>query len=435
MGYIGHSPVKGDSANTFKSLDNISSFTLTFDAGSTDVVSVANDTLTFANHRFVTGQRATYTDGGGTVITGLTDGTAYFIIKVDQNTIKLATNASNAANSVAIDLTGVGSGGSHTLNVAFDGVNTRFKATHTDGIKAKVTRPQQISLSINGVIQQPVADYGVEADATIAFSSAPSTNDKIFATFIGEVAASFDIADNTISEFTGDGSTTTYNLSQEVSSSNDILVTLDGVTQYPNTQTTTRAYQTTGSSIIFTSAPDTGVVIQVRHIGFGGASSQSVTGFYGRTGNVSLKSTDDVTVNDLTVTGDLSVTGDISYDEATARNLDVSGIATFQSGLQGIGIQSAGLNMAVGVITALNFVGSGNTFLYNTSTNTVDISIAGGAGGAVGAGTDKIFYESDQTVTQSYFISTGRNAMVAGPLAIASDKTVTIPSGSELTIV
>ena len=68
-------------------------------------------------------------------------------------------------------------------------------------------------------------------------------------------------------------------------------------------------------------------------------------------------------------------------------------------------------------------------------TSTVDISIAGGGGGAVGAGTDKVFYENDQTVTQSYTISAGKNAMVAGPIAVASGKTITIPSGSELTIV
>ena len=82
MPYIGNPAVIGDSTNTFRSLDKISSFTLTFDAASTDIVSVANDTLTFRNHRFVTGQRVVYTDGGGTVITGLADGTAYFIIKV-----------------------------------------------------------------------------------------------------------------------------------------------------------------------------------------------------------------------------------------------------------------------------------------------------------------------------------------------------------------
>ena len=51
-------------------------------------------------------------------------------------------------------------------------------------------------------------------------------------------------------------------------------------------------------------------------------------------------------------------------------------------------------------------------------------------GKLVGSGTDKVFYENDQTVTQSYTISAGKNAMVAKSIAIASGETVTVPSGS-----
>ena len=477
MPYIGNPAVVGDSANTFRLLDDITSFTLTFDATDAGVVSIANDTLTFNNHRFVTGQKVTYNDGGGTAIGGLADG-SYFIIKEDQSTIKLASSASNAAAGTAIDLTSGAAGGSHTLKIAFDGVNTKFKATFNNGTKAKISRAAQLSLSINGVLQQPqdttspTVGYGIEADSTIVFSTAPESSDVIFGSFIGEVAASFDIADNTVDEFTANGSTTTFTLSKTVSSSNDLLVTLDGVTQYPNTQSATRAYNVVENVLTFTSAPAAGIVIQARHIGFGGASSQSVTGFYGRTGNVSLKSTDDVAVNDLTasgtvtVTGDLNVSGDLTYDETVSRNLNVTGVATVASGLvstgdwkigtattlsqdnifttgivtasggvDAIGIMSAGISQATGIITALNFIGTGNTVLYNQATSTVDISIAGGGGGAVGAGTDKVFYENDQTVTQSYSISAGKNAMAAGPLAVASGQTITIPSGSELTIV
>ena len=47
MPYIGNPAVVGDSANTFKLLDDISSFTVTFDATDSDVVSIANNTLTF----------------------------------------------------------------------------------------------------------------------------------------------------------------------------------------------------------------------------------------------------------------------------------------------------------------------------------------------------------------------------------------------------
>ena len=465
MPYIGNPAVVGDSANTFRLLDDITSFTVTFDATDSDVVSISGDTLTFNNHRFVTGQKVTYNDGGGTAIGGLSDG-SYFIIKEDQNTIKLASSASNATAGTAINLTSGAAGGSHTLNIAQDGINTKFKATYNNGTKAKISRAAQITLSINGVVQQPTAGYSIESDSTIVFSSAPIATYKIFASFIGEVAASFDIADNTVDEFTANGSTTTFTLSKTVSSSNDLLVTLDGVTQYPNTQSTTRAYSVIENVLTFTSAPAAGVVIQARHIGFGGASSQSVTGFYGRTGNVSLKNTDNVDVNNLTVAGDLNVSGDLTYDETVSRNLNVTGVATVASGLvstgdwkigtattlsqdnifttgiitasggvDAIGIMSAGISQATGIITALNFIGTGNTVLYNQATSTVDISIAGGGGGAVGAGTDKVFYENDQTVTQSYTISAGKNAMVAGPIAIASGETVTVPSGSELTIV
>ena len=93
----------------------------------------------------------------------------------------------------------------------------------------------------------------------------------------------------------------------------------------------------------FTSAPAAGVIIQARHIGFAGASSSAVTGFYGRTGNVQLKNTDNVDVNNLTaagtvtVTGDLNVTGDLTYDETVSRNLNVTGIATVASGIVSTG--------------------------------------------------------------------------------------------------
>ena len=215
MPYIGNPAVVGDSTNTFRLLDDITSFTVTFDPTDDGVLSVSGDTLTFNNHRFVTGQKVTYNDGGGTAIGGLSDG-SYFIIKEDQSTIKLATNASNAASGTAINLTGGAAGSSHTLNLAFDGVNTKFKATFNNGTKAKISRAAQLSLSINGVLQQPqdtqspTVGYGIAPDSTIVFSTAPVSSDKIFGSFIGEVAASFDIADNTVDEFTANGSTTTF---------------------------------------------------------------------------------------------------------------------------------------------------------------------------------------------------------------------------------
>ena len=85
MAYYGNQPTVGQN-QSFKVLDDISSYTETFDATSTAVVSAANNTLTFYDHRFVQGQRVTYTHGGGAVINGLATATAYYIIRQDKDT-------------------------------------------------------------------------------------------------------------------------------------------------------------------------------------------------------------------------------------------------------------------------------------------------------------------------------------------------------------
>lgn len=55
--------------------------------------------------------------------------------------------------------------------------------------------------------------------------------------------------------------------------------------------------------------------------------------------------------------------------------------------------------------------------------------------GAVGGGSDNVFFQNDQTVTTSYSIPSGKNAMSAGPITINSGITVTIPAGSVWSII
>lgn len=59
----------------------------------------------------------------------------------------------------------------------------------------------------------------------------------------------------------------------------------------------------------------------------------------------------------------------------------------------------------------------------------------GGSLGAAGGGTDSLFYENDIIMNSNYSISTGKNAMSAGPITIQNGITLTIPSGSAYTIV
>ena len=58
-----------------------------------------------------------------------------------------------------------------------------------------------------------------------------------------------------------------------------------------------------------------------------------------------------------------------------------------------------------------------------------------GGGGATGGGSNKVFFENDNVVTSSYTITSGKNAMSAGPVTINSGVDVTIPSGSVWVIV
>ena len=74
----------------------------------TSAVNTSTETITLNSHGFSTAERVVYDDGGGTALAGLTDGTTYFVIKVDDNSFKLATSAANATAGTAIDLTGTG---------------------------------------------------------------------------------------------------------------------------------------------------------------------------------------------------------------------------------------------------------------------------------------------------------------------------------------
>ena len=102
----------------------------------------------------------------------------------------------------------------------------------------------------------------------------------------------------------------------------------------------------------------------------------------------------------LSISGNLSIGGTLTYEDVT--NVDSIGVVTARNGIQGIGIQSGGLNVAVGVLTALNFIGAGNTF--KVTGTTVDISIQGGGGGGSGAFTTSI--TGIQTTSQIVGIGT-----------------------------
>ena len=85
-------------------------------------VNTGTEVITIASHGANTGDGLTYTEGT-TAIGGLSTNTKYFVVKVDDNNVKLATTKSNATNNQTIDLTGQGTG-THTFTT--DGVAVSY---------------------------------------------------------------------------------------------------------------------------------------------------------------------------------------------------------------------------------------------------------------------------------------------------------------------
>ena len=362
MPYIGNYHVTGDTASNFRILDDISSYTATVDGSSSSIIDTSNDRIKILEHRFVTGQRVTYGNGGGSDIGGLTDGTAYYIIKYDRDNIRLATSASNATNNVAVPLSSVGSGSAHTLNVAFDGINTTFRPTRDSGKHCRITDAAQLQISINGVIQRPNKllslsnGFAIDAGGNIKFATAPTSAEVFWGQVVAESLATFDITDNKLDTFTGNGTQTDFTLSQSVPNSASVVVTIDGVVQHASDNNGTRAYSVYDTVLAFTAAPGNGTQIQVRHIGFSSPVNSDVTSFYGRVGPVTIVDSDPV-----------------------------------------VAIQSGGIGIAT--VRTINFVGSGNSI--RQVGDTVEVTISGSGGGGGGSG---VIYKETFNVTANQTI-------------------------------
>ena len=120
-------------------------------------------------------------------------------------------------------------------------------------------------------------------------------------------------------------------------------------------------------------------------------------------------------VTDAVFNGTVGIAGTLTYEDVT--NVDSIVILTARGGIRIGGGTTVGPSS--GIVT---YFGDGSQLT--------------GVGGAVGgATTNAVFYENDNSVDVSYTITSGKNAMAAGPIAIKSGVTVTVPSGSFLTIV
>lgn len=95
-------------------------------------------------------------------------------------------------------------------------------------------------------------------------------------------------------------------------------------------------------------------------------------------------------------------------------------------------------NLPVGTTGQRPATPASGQFRFNSTFGTFEGyngSAWGSVGGASGGSGNSVFYENDQTVTADYTITSGKNAMSAGDITIATGVTVTVPTGSNWSIV
>ena len=168
-----------------------------------------------------------------------------------------------------------------------------------------------------------------------------------------------------------------------------------------------------------------------------------------------------VTARSIAVSGTgLSVTN----SDGVAGNPTVTSNATNLNTVSTIVARDASGNFAAGTLTLTSFSYTGNP--ASTSTGAFQVPFGTTAqrptaatgqvrfnssltqfegyngaawgkigGGATGGGSDDVFIENGQTVTTNYTLTTGKNAVSAGPITVNSGITVTVPSGASWVIV
>ena len=107
-----------------------------------------------------------------------------------------------------------------------------------------------------------------------------------------------------------------------------------------------------------------------------------------------------------------------------------------------IGVTSGGTGLNTVPANGEILVGNGSTYTKTTITAGGNIVVTNAAGSVTiaatnpaGATGNPVFYENDTNVTASYTITSGKNAMSAGPITVNNGVTVTIPNGSTWTVV
>jgi hypothetical protein len=227
----------------------------------------------------------------------------------------------------------------------------------------------------------------------ILFSEAPTAASILYVVHEGNAtynlvptAASVgpsQLADNlrnfTVDTFTGNGSTTTFTLSDTPSSANSLLVMVDGIVQ-----TRTTNYTLSGAVVTFTDAPDSSAAITIIHLGF---STISRTGLVD--GSVTTSKIADNAITSAKLGFDVIVAEDLADNSITAAEITNGAVTPAKLSTGGPSWASTGQTTINSTSAAsaviLNSTNAGGTALNIQNSGTVN-SLLGGYNSIVGSG-------------------------------------------------
>ena len=131
----------------------------TFNGSSGSIIDVSAETITLTTSQYnslTANQGVTYSNGGGGSVAGLTNSATYFVIKATTPKIKLASSPGRAINDDPVNLTGVGSGSSHSIGTSVTEANIVHiaNATGTGGWVRRDNSTIQSSASSVNTLQQ-----------------------------------------------------------------------------------------------------------------------------------------------------------------------------------------------------------------------------------------------------------------------------------------
>lgn len=259
------------------------------------------------------------------------------------------------------------------ISGGFDGTASGFTlAAGGQGVLPGTAR--NLMLSLGGVIQEPEVDFTVSGSG-LTFTTPPVSGTTFFCVIFGDMQSIGQPSDGTVLP------------ASIASSGNFVFPSVSGDTAGFTTVTGTTV---TGTTANFVTVSGTTITGTTANVSSGNFNFVDISGGIGST------------VTGLTVSGNVFING------------------------------SGGIKVPVGA-TADRPANVTGYIRYNTTSNAFE-GFTGNwsplGGGATGSGGDQVFVETSQTVTTSYTLSSGFNAITASPLTVESGVTVTVPSGA-----